>query len=202
MPPQYDNYQQPPQPQQPQPYRDVREAPVDVQTARHLWWLVAALGLIPALVGLTLLVGKQDFFLDSMLTQIKNDPSLSDVNPDEIARAVEVAWIPILVIAAVIMAAITGVFLLFVRSMVRGRSWARVLLTMGGVFVAVMTLPLVFGFGDDALFGSATTLAFGGLQILQAVAAVGAIALMYRKESNEFFRPQTPELPQPPTQRW
>jgi hypothetical protein len=48
----------------------------------------------------------------------------------------------------------------------------------------VWTVPVLFGIGSD---GSGTALALGGVQILQAVVAVGAVVLMHRKDSNSYF---------------
>lgn len=68
--------------------------------------------------------------------------------------------------------------------MSRGKNWARMLLTFCGVFMLVSAIPVIFGLGGD---GGAATLLFGGAEILQAVAAVGAIVMMHRKESNPYF---------------
>ena len=79
---------------------------------------------------------------------------------------------------------LTGLFLLFVHFMRKGRNWARMLLTIACVMMVVWTVPVLFGIGSD---GSGTALALGGVQILQAVVAVGAVVLMHRKDSNSYF---------------
>ena len=68
--------------------------------------------------------------------------------------------------------------------MSRGKNWARMLLTFCGVFMLVSAIPVIFGLGGD---GGAATLLFGGAEILQAVAAVGAIVMMHRKSPIRTF---------------
>src|SRR3546814_18948845 len=90
----------------------------------------------------------------------------------------------VIVFSAVLVVIVTAVFLLFVRAMSRGRNWARMLLTFCGVFMLVSAIPVIFGLGGD---GGEATLLFGGVEILKAVAAVVAIVVMNRKESNPSF---------------
>ncbi len=66
----------------------------------------------------------------------------------------------------------------------KGKNWARMLLTMAGVFTVFSALPT--GSAPGRASGTAALL-MGGRGNLQAVAAIGAIVLMHRKESNAYF---------------
>lgn len=154
------------------------EPPTDVVTAVQLWWAVAALGLVQGVAMISLLLGQKSMFVDEMLkNQAAVDAGLTRADVD--------GMFPLVIVTAVVMIVIvTVVFLLFVRSMNRGKNWARMLLTFVGIFMVVFAIPVVFGLGSD---GSTSTLLFGGAEILQAVVAVGAVVMMHRKESNPYF---------------
>ncbi|MGE2768203.1 hypothetical protein ACQGAO_05990 [Rhodococcus sp. 1.20] len=154
------------------------EPPTDVVTAIQLWWAVTALGLVQGGAMIWMLLGQKSMFVDEMLrNQAAVDAGLTRSD-------VEGMFPLVIVFSAVLVVIVTAVFLLFVRAMSRGRNWARMLLTFCGVFMLVSAIPVIFGLGGD---GGAATLLFGGAEILQAVAAVGAIVMMHRKESNPYF---------------
>ncbi|NLG54432.1 MAG: hypothetical protein GX542_02095 [Rhodococcus sp.] len=190
LPPQYDRFDgQPAMPSVSQGPEN--PAPVDVQTARHLWWLVALLGLLQGFGGLAAMAGQRDVFIAEFVRQAESTPGTEPEEVAQLSDALNTVWIPGLGLAGLIFVGVTGLFLLLVRAMSRGRQWARMVLTVIGVALAFMALPVLFGVGnDEAILGSTTTLLLGGAQILQAVAAVGAIVLLFRKESTEYFLPK------------
>ncbi|QNG21456.1 hypothetical protein G4H71_15665 [Rhodococcus triatomae] len=166
-----------------------RPAPVDVHTARHLWWAVAGLGLLQGLMAVAVVAGDRDAFVDQLL----REPTVQSGEVTLDQGAVETLFAVGIGVTALIVVVVTALFLLIVRTMTRGRAWARTVLTVVGVLLTVMTVPLLFGAGDDfAPAGATGTMLLGAAQILQAVTAVGAIVLMYRKESNAFFLPGPP----------
>ena len=65
-----------------------------------------------------------------------------------------------------------------------GRLWARMVLTMIGTITVVVALPQLFALGVD---GGALSSVSGVAAVLQGVLSAGAIYLMHRKESNEYF---------------
>ncbi|NLU84124.1 hypothetical protein [Rhodococcus sp. HNM0569] len=163
--------------------------PVDVGTARHLWWVVAVLGAIQGFAAIAVLWGDRDSFVD----QLMDDPALREAGADVGRSEVETLFAVGMGLTAVIILAVTAVFVLFVRFMYRGKLWARTLLTVLGVVMVVWTVPVLFGVGTDGFGGdtggTGTVVALGAVQILQAVAAVGAIVVMHRREADEYFRP-------------
>jgi hypothetical protein len=78
-----------------------------------------------------------------------------------------------------------GLTVLLALKMRRGRNWARMLLTMGGVLAVSSAVPSIFGFGAATGVGA---FVMGGTSIVQAVAAIGAIVMMFRSDSREYFR--------------
>lgn len=154
------------------------QPPTDVVTAVQLWWAVAVLGLLQGGAMIWLLLGQKSTFVDEMM----RNPAAADAG---LARSDVEGMFPLVIVFAVILIVIvTAVFLLLVRFMSRGKNFARMLLTFGGVFMVVSAIPVVFGMGAD---GSGAMLLFGGAEILQAVAAVAAIVMMHRKDSNPYF---------------
>ncbi|MCQ4121945.1 hypothetical protein [Rhodococcus tibetensis] len=163
----------------PQPKPD-RPAPVDVGTAAQLLWVVAVLGVIQAVAAMALVVGEKSTFVDELMTNPK-------VKSGEVAMTrenVEMLFYVGIAVTGVLILLLTGLFVLFVHFMRKGRNWARTLLTVVSVTMVVWTVPVLFGIGSD---GSSIALAIGGVQILQAVVAVGAVVLMHRKDSNSYF---------------
>ena len=47
------------------------DAPVDIETSRHLWFAVVAIGVLSMLIGLIALYDDRDAFLDSLLADIE-----------------------------------------------------------------------------------------------------------------------------------
>jgi Mn2+/Fe2+ NRAMP family transporter len=169
----------PPSAMQPMRSPENSEAPVDIETARHLWFGVIGIGLLSMLIGLYSLFTDRDAFLDAFLTDLEaQDPSLA--LPPETADTVLVVAMVLSLIVGVLIA---GLVLLVVRKMRAGKLWARAVLTAIGVVIVVTTIPTLFGLGS----GGAIALVTAVLGILQAVAAAGAVYLMHRRESSEYF---------------
>ncbi|MEV0948040.1 hypothetical protein [Rhodococcus sp. NPDC049939] len=162
----------------PEPERPV---PVDVGTAAQLLWVVAGLGLIQALVAMIAVVGEKSTFVD----QLMNNPAIASSEGELSRSTVETLFYVGIGFTGVVILALTGLFLLFVRFMRKGRNWARMLLTVACGTIVVLTVPALFGIGSDG--GGSVSLLLGGVQILQAVATVGAVVLMHRKDSTAYF---------------
>lgn len=169
----------PPVPGGPGPAGEVT-APVDIETARHLWIAVIGLGVASMLVGLWSLWSDRAVVVDALMTDLTaQDPSLA-LPPETADTVLTVAMGFALLFAA----AITALVWLTVRKMRAGKLWARAVLTGIGVVVVVTTLPSLFGLGGVSGTVAVVTTILG---ILQAVAAAGAVYLMHRRESTEYF---------------
>ncbi|MEE2059386.1 hypothetical protein [Rhodococcus artemisiae] len=155
-----------------------RPIPQDIVTAYQLWCGVLVLTVVTLLFGAyDLWNGRTD--LVDMMTEMT-----ADTGTQELSRSDLDAAIPLVVILTVVFGlAIVGLLYLVVRKMCKGRNWARMALTLIGVFMTLSTLPTVFGVG----VGGGSGLALGVISIVQAVLTVGAIVLMHRRESNAYF---------------
>lgn len=158
----------------------VRPAPVDVETARHLWWAVMGLGLLSLLLTLVMVNGERSVFAEQLVEDVKlQDPTLPLTL--ESAEGYLTAALVVMALVGVGFAALT---LYWVKKMRLGRLWARTVLTIIGTITVVLALPQLFGFGVD---GGALQIVMSVAGILQGVVAAGAIYLMHRKESNAYF---------------
>ncbi|AOW93202.1 hypothetical protein BFN03_12635 [Rhodococcus sp. WMMA185] len=156
-----------------------RPVPVDVGTAAQLLWAVAGLGLIQALVGTIVILGEKSTFVDQLLS----DPRVTSNEIDLSRTAAENLFYVGIGVLGVFILLFTTLFLLFVHFMRKGRNWARMLLTLGCATIVAWAIMAVSATGS----GGSGALVLGGVQILQAVAAVGAIVLMHRKDSTAYF---------------
>nr|WP_240931057.1 hypothetical protein [Rhodococcus sp. B10] len=157
-----------------------RPAPVDVETARHLWWGVALLGTINLLATLVVVYGERSVFAQQLVDDIKAQDASIPLTLD----TAENYLIAALVVMVLIAAGFAALFLYWVNKMRTGRMWARMVLTMIGTATVVLTVPQLFGFGAN---DGAMAIVLGVAGILQGVLAAGAIYLMHRRESNEYF---------------
>lgn len=155
-----------------------REPPIDVVTAIQLWWAVAVLGIVQGGAMIMMMIGQKSSFIDEMIS----NPAA--VEAGLVRSDIEKVFPMAVVVSVVMIVVVTALFLLIVRFMSRGKNVARMLLTFGGVFMLVSAIPVVLGLGSG---GDAASLLFGGAQILQALAAVAAIVMMHRKDSNPYF---------------
>ncbi|AVP69908.1 MULTISPECIES: hypothetical protein [Prescottella] len=187
-PPQYPGQ---PQGQYPMPpvQQEKRPVPADVLTAFQLWFVVAALGVVYLVAALLFVHSDRASFVDQLMDEFAKqqiDPLPTRAEVDQLLTLGLVATGVILTLV------LGGLTILFAFKMRKGKNWARMLLTMAGVFTVFSALPTVFGAGQGS--GTAALL-MGGAGILQAVAAIGAIVLMHRKESNAYFLNLPPAPP-------
>ncbi|HET8992523.1 MULTISPECIES: hypothetical protein [unclassified Rhodococcus (in: high G+C Gram-positive bacteria)] len=156
-----------------------RPAPQDVVTAYQLWCGVLLLTVITLLFGAFDLWSGRTELVDMMVEMT------ADTGTEELSRSDLDAAIPMVVVLTVVFGlVIVGMLYLVVRQMYKGKNWARMALTLIGVFMTLSTLPTVFGVGVGA---GGSGLALGIISIASAVLTVGAIVLMHRRESNAYF---------------
>lgn len=188
-PPQYPG-QHPGQYPAPPEQREQRPAPTDVVTAFQLWFVVAALGVVYLVAALLFVNSDRVSFVDQLMDEFAKqqiDPLPTRAEVDQLLT------LGLIGTGVLLTLVLGGLTVLFAFKMRKGRNWARMLLTMAGVFTVFSALPTVFGAGPG---GGAAALLMGGAGILQAVAAIGAIVLMHRKESNAYFLNRPPEPPE------
>ena len=162
------------------PVGEPRPMPVDVGTAYQLWCGVLILGIVSTVTSLAVMWRDRQAFVDQLMDQM---PEMS--GSEAMTRDDWLALIPFgLGAAAVGSFVILGLLYLVVRQMRRGKNWARMLLTLVGVFMTLSTVPTLFGVGAGA---GVEGWVLGIVGILQAVLTVGAIVLMHRRESNLYF---------------
>ena len=162
-----------------------RSVPEDVGTAYQLWWAVVGLSLAQVLVAIGGVLLDRDAYVDQLAHDLSaRDPNLAATRPT--IELVLYGGIAVGVALGVGLAALT---LLLATQMRRGKAWARTVLTMAGTFLVLLAVPSLFGIGDAVGVASIVS---GGLAILAAVAAAGAIVLMHRRASNEFFVTRPP----------
>ncbi|MGF7119874.1 hypothetical protein [Rhodococcus sp. BE178] len=173
-------------PQYPAPMPPVQQqdgkkpVPADVITAFQLWFVVGALGIVYLVSALAFAYGDRDSFVDQVVDELAKQ-SDTVMSRADVEQLFVFAIIGTGVFLSIVL---TGLLALFAFKMRKGKNWARMLLTMIGVFTVFSAIPTIFGI--TAGTGTAA-LIMGGAGILQAVAAIGAIVLMHRKESNEYF---------------
>lgn len=157
-----------------------RPAPVDVETARHLWWGVAGLGMSTLLMTVLMVFGEKSVFAQQLVDDVKAQDASIPLTLDSAESYLTVA----LVFMVIVGAGFATLFVYWVNKMRLGKLWARTLLTMIGVITVVLALPQLFAFGTD---GGALQVVMSVAGILQGVLAAGAIYLMHRKEANQYF---------------
>ena len=168
-------YPMPPAAPEPKP------VPADVVTAFQLWFVVAALGVVYLVAALLFVHSDRATFVNQLMDEFARQ----QIDPLPTRAEVDQLLTLGLVGTGLLMTALLGgLTILFAFKMRKGKNWARMLLTMAGVFTVVSAIPTLFGVG--AATGPAA-LVMGGAGILQAVVALGAIVLMHRKESNAYF---------------
>ncbi|MDJ0358933.1 hypothetical protein [Rhodococcus sp. H29-C3] len=157
-----------------------RPAPVDVETSRHLWWGVALLGMLELLMTLVVVYGDKSIFAQ----QLVDDVALQQPSMPLTAESAESYLTAALVLMVFLGVGFGALFLFWVNKMRLGRMWARMVLTMIGTVTVVLALPQLFGLGSA---DGALSLSMAVAGVAQGVLAAGAIYLMHRKESNEYF---------------
>ena len=106
------------------------------------------------------------------------DPAVARANRSPISRLRPVA------VAALRVIGFGALFLFWVKRMRAGKLWARMLLTVIGSFIVFTTILDLFAIASSA---GAMDVVMSVLSIGQGVLAAGAIYLMHRRESNEYF---------------
>lgn len=162
-----------------------RPVPEDVRTAYQLWWAVVGLSLAQVLVSLGGVLADRDAYID----QLAHDLSARDPNLAATRSTIELVLYGGIAIGVAIGVALAALTVLVAVQMRRGKTWARTVLTMAGTFLVFLAVPALLGLGDTTGIASMIS---GGLAILAAVAAAGAIVLMHRRASNEFFVTRPP----------
>ncbi|MDI9897675.1 hypothetical protein QM797_23390 [Rhodococcus sp. IEGM 1381] len=157
-----------------------RPAPVDVETARHLWWGVALIGALSALYSVWTLFGAREEFAQSLLDELAAQDAAADMTVESTQSMVTV----MLVVTIFVVLGFGALFLFWVKRMRAGKMWARMLLTVIGSFIVFTTILDLFAMASTA---GAMNIVMGVLSIGQGVVAAGAIYLMHRRESNEYF---------------
>ncbi|WP_137725238.1 hypothetical protein [Prescottella subtropica] len=157
-----------------------KPVPTDVATAFQLWLGVAGLGVVYLISALAFVYSDRTTFVDQLMDEFAKQPDVQ-VTREQAEQLLVFGLVGTGILMTLVLGGLT---LLLAFKMRKGRNWARMLLTMAGVFTVFSALPTLFGVG--AATGGAA-LVMGGAGILQAVVAVGAIVLMHRKESNAYF---------------
>jgi hypothetical protein len=162
-------------------------APVDVETARHLWFGVVVLGLFGLVLGMYSVFTDRDAYVQQLLEQVKaQDPSVTVS-----AETVDSVLTAGIAVAAVFGIAMAALFWLVVTKMRAGKMWARAVLTFFGAIIVVTSIPSLFALTAS---GGAVSILTSVSGILQAVLAAGAIVLMHRKESTQYFVATRPKM--------
>ncbi|WFR73760.1 hypothetical protein P9209_09455 [Prescottella defluvii] len=164
----------------PPPAPEQKPIPADVQTAFQLWFVVAALGVVYLVAALLFVYSDRTSFVDQLMDEFAKQPDVTVTR----SQAEQLLVFGLVSTGVILTLVLGGLTVLFDFKMRKGKNWARMILTMAGAFTVLSAIPTVFGAG--AATGTAA-LVMGGAGILQAVVAVGAIVLMHRKESNEYF---------------
>ncbi|MFD3509011.1 hypothetical protein [Nocardia sp. NPDC058666] len=152
--------------------------PEDVGTARQLWWGVAGLGVVYMGAGIATMTGERDAMAKQFLDEIhKSDPAFP-------ASTVDLILTVAFVLTALVGLVMAGITVLIAQQLGRGKSWARTVLTVVAVWLAMGAFATMFTF--SAVAGPATIIA-GGTAIVQGVLAAGAAYLSYRPDSTKYF---------------
>ncbi|MFF0545665.1 hypothetical protein ACWEVD_24910 [Nocardia thailandica] len=152
--------------------------PEDIGTARQLWYGVAGLSVVQALAGIAVLWGTRGDMRATMLEDLrKSDPTVPEGTVDlMLAFAFGIAGL-----LAVGLACLTA---LFAFQLGRGKLWARTVLTVVAIWMAMGTVATLLAFAS--VQGVAMIVA-GAASIVQGVLAVGAAYLSYRPDSTRYF---------------
>lgn len=160
------------------------EVPQDLRTSVELWWAVAALGAIVLITQMFFSADMRELMWEMLETQndaLSDDVRLSD---DELDSMMTMVKSIATVIGLLMVGAVAGLAWL----MRRGKRWARILLTIVAVFLALQALMTFTAVGVG---GAAAVVAAVGT-ILGAVGAVGATVLSYRQPVSAYLAARRP----------
>lgn len=158
-----------------------RSAPGDIVGAWQAWLVTAGLQSVVAIVNSII------YWLDPMgVAQYTNaTKSMPDAQPEGIELIIRMATLGGLVFALVL----CGVFVAIAYQMRAGKSWARFVLLVGTVYVAVQAFMMFFATGDSPQANASLALQFihGGALFFSATAAVAGLILASTQESLKYF---------------
>lgn len=180
--------------QQPKPPVPQGPRPEQVHLSVQLWWASIVLGLAEVIGSVAYLVSVRMRATREIVDQLREADSTLEVSD---AQADAVFWAAVGVSGALGLV-FAGVVWLLANRMGKGRNWARMALLFVAAMSVTTAFPVLVGSGSQPLaFGVDGTGALfsilGGLQILTAVAALGAGALMFwGKDVNTWFIPPRP----------
>lgn len=160
------------------------EPPQDLRTAVELWWVVAALGAIVLITQMFFSGEMRELMWEMLENQndaLADDARLSESELDSMMTMVKAMAT---VIGLLLVGAVAGLAWL----MRRGKRWARILLTIVAVFLALQALMTFTAVGVG---GAAAVVAAVGT-ILGAVGAVGATVLSYREPVSAYLAHRHP----------
>ncbi len=153
--------------------------PEDVGTARQLWWGIAGLGVVYTGASVATMFGRRGELSQQFLDEMhKTDPNIT-------AGTVDVLILAAFALTAVVGLALCAVTVLFAQQLGRGKSWARTLLTVAAVWLALGAVTTMFNI--SAVTGAAAMIS-GGTAIVQGVLATGAAYLTFRPDSTRYFQ--------------
>ncbi|MFE9578871.1 hypothetical protein ACFYO1_20990 [Nocardia sp. NPDC006044] len=153
--------------------------PVDVGTARQLWWGVIGFGVVQLIASMVAALPQRHTFAKQVFDQAR------EKDPQVTLASAELMVALVYVVVVFIGLGVAALALLIVHQFARGKLWARTMLTIAGVWLVVIGVGALFAFGS--VTGTASLLA-GGAAIVQAVLAGGAIYLSHRPESTAYFQ--------------
>jgi len=147
----------------PQSPSGVAAPPPSVRTARALLLVSVGFGLLSLILTIA--------FKDDLIDRYLEDRS-DGVRADELVPS----FVPIAVISFVVFGAL---MLLLISFLTKGANWARIVVTLLG---ALNVLGTLLSLGQDQPF------AFSLIGLVQTALLVAAIAFLYRRDSNEYYR--------------
>ncbi|MEU7766021.1 hypothetical protein AB0B25_12940 [Nocardia sp. NPDC049190] len=152
--------------------------PVDVGTARHVWWGVVGFGVVQLIASITAALPQRHIFAKEVFDQAKAQ------NPQVTMASAELMVTLVYVVVVLIGLGVAALAVALVHQFARGKLWARTVLTVLGTWIVVLGVGALFAI--DAVTGTASLIA-GAAAIVQAVLAVGAIYLSHRPESTAYL---------------
>ncbi|WP_327149443.1 hypothetical protein [Nocardia sp. NBC_01329] len=154
--------------------------PVDISTARQLWWGVIGLGVGRLFVSLAdTLTDRERFSAEFRERMQSADPQITPAMVDLLVTVGAV-------LGVILGLAVAALGVLVVHQLGRGKLWARTLLTFVGVWLVITGVAALFSIGVVEGVGP---LLSGAASIVQAVLAGGAIFLCQRSEAAKWFLP-------------
>ncbi|MFI7001554.1 hypothetical protein [Nocardia sp. NPDC050175] len=153
--------------------------PVDVGTARQLWWGVIGFGVVQLIASVVAALSQRHTFAKQVFDQAR------EKDPQVTLASAELMVALVYVVVVFIGLGVAVLALLIVHQFARGKLWARTMLTIVGAWLVVIGVGALFAFG--AVAGAASLVA-GGAAIVQAVLAGGSIYLSHRPEATAYFQ--------------